>query len=112
MATTGELNIEKLREIGLSETEIAWLHSFDGLIEKIVRSGEKPKWFPSVEAQKAYWDQTPQYECPKCGRWHHVSRGQDYILCECGANLVVNRDGEFANGGWRDRTSLLTRDSF
>lgn len=76
METIGEPQLDKLREIGLSEAEIAWLRTFDNVIQKILRGGatvarlahnqeaegstpspanpNRHPW-PSIEEQEEYW---------------------------------------------------------
>ena len=49
-----------------------------------------------------------EYECPVCGEWNDIDEFQ--IQCEClncQNSLIVNRDAEFVDGAWRDRTKLL-----
>jgi hypothetical protein len=66
-----------------------------------------PEGWPEVAQQHAYWDQLPEYECPKCGEWHKVASGQDEVHCQCGAVLSVSRDGETCPN--RDLTTLILK---
>jgi hypothetical protein len=53
-----------------------------------------------------------ELECPVCGRWNDIDDFQIQVDCtECQSSLIVDRDAEFINGSWRDRTKLLVVES-
>ena len=74
--------------------------------EKLERSE-----MPSIKLQEDYWKNLPEYECPRCGEHYKVGTIIDHINCSCGATLIVVRDGEYRDGGWRDLTKLVAHEN-
>jgi hypothetical protein len=49
-----------------------------------------------------------EYECPVCGEWIELGDFQIQGTClDCQSSFIVDRDGEFFDGSWHDRTRLL-----